>query len=123
MWQKQFSKAIPAARKLRRTQTDAEKLLWSKIRNNQTGYKFRRQFPIDHYVADFFCFEENLIIELDGGQHTEEKDRERTRFLEDKGYRILRFWNNDVLGNTDGVLRVILEALTPSLSQRERELE
>jgi very-short-patch-repair endonuclease len=99
--------SVPLARKLRRNQTDAEKRLWSAIRNSQTGYKFRRQFPIEPYIVDFFCFEQKLIIELDGGQHTEEKDQERTYFLEQRDYRILRFWNHDVLGNIDGVLEMV----------------
>ncbi len=98
------------ARKLRHHQTDAEKLLWSKIRNKQLG----RQVPIGRYVTDFFCFDEKLIIELDGGQHTEEHDRERSDLLIAQGYRILRFWNSDVLSNIDGVVQVIIsEFVTP----------
>ncbi len=115
---KKYSDLIPFARKLRHNQTEAEKLLWSKLRNNQLGYKFRRQYPIDPYVADFVCFEERLIVELDGGQHTPEKDAKRTAYLEEKGYKILRIWNNDLFENLEGVGQTILCALnsTPSPS-------
>ena len=75
------SLSTPIARKLRRNQTEAEKLVWSKLRNNQLGYKFKRQYPIEPYIVDFFCLEQKIIIELDGGQHTEEQDRSRTLFL------------------------------------------
>lgn len=113
---KQYSDLIPVAKKLRRTQTEAEKILWSNLRNNQLGYKFRRQYPIDPYVADFVCFEEHLIIELDGGQHTAEKDAQRTAYLEQKGYKILRIWNNELFDNLEGVGQTILNTLnsTPS---------
>lgn len=75
------------------------------------GLKFRRQQPIDNYIADFICFENRLIIEVDGGQHAEqkEKDIERDTYLQQQGFSVLRFWNNDVLQNIDGVLAVIRE--------------
>ncbi|MCB9982076.1 MAG: 16S rRNA processing protein RimM [Rhodospirillales bacterium] len=99
---------VPNARKLRRDQTDAEKLLWSKLRNRQfENLKFRRQHPIPPYVADFFCEELKLLIELDGGQHTPEKDAKREKYIEDQGCTVLRFWNNDVLNNIDGILEHI----------------
>jgi very-short-patch-repair endonuclease len=99
--------AISTARKLRRRQTDAERTLW---------FKFRRQMPIDKYIVDFCCESARLIIELDGGQHAErrEADRIRTAALEAKGYLVLRFWNNEVLDNIEGVVGSILETLSPS---------
>jgi 16S rRNA processing protein RimM len=100
------------AREFRRNQTDAEKRLWSRLRNNSLGgFKFRRQHPIPPYIADFFCEQLGVIIELDGGQHTPEVDAKRSVYLESKGYRILRFWNNEVLSNTNGVLETILNEL------------
>jgi adenine-specific DNA-methyltransferase len=101
------------SRRLRRDSTDAERKLWNILRNRQlNGFKFRQQVEIDGYIADFFCPEKRLIIEVDGGQHTPERDARRTAFLESQGFRILRFWNNDVLQNLDGVWAAIEEALT-----------
>ena len=103
------------ARNLRKNSTDAEKYLWRHIRNRQLeGWKFRRQFPIGQYIADFVCPELKLIIEIDGGQHAElaEYDLRRTEFLQARGYQVVRFWNNEVLGNIEGVL----ETLTLTLS-------
>jgi very-short-patch-repair endonuclease len=99
------------AAKLRRNQTDAEKLIWSLLRNNQLGCKFRRQHPIDNYILDFVCLDRQLVIELDGGQHSLEKDKARTDHIAGQGFRILRIWNNDVLQNTEGVFEAIYEAL------------
>ena len=101
------------ARKLRTSGTDAEIRLWSRLRRRQLdGFRFRRQQPMGRYVVDFFCPEAKLIIEVDGGQHGESAtDEHRTRWLEAHGYRVIRFWNNDVLANTEGVLLTILEAL------------
>jgi very-short-patch-repair endonuclease len=101
--------------------TDAEKCLWRHLRNRQiAGCKFYRQFPIPPYFPDFVCRDRHLIVELDGGQHADnQNDLRRTEFLELKGYKVIRFWNNDVLNNTEGVLLSIkdhLEALTPTLS-------
>jgi very-short-patch-repair endonuclease len=115
-----MSQRVETARRLRRGQTDAERVLWLRLRDRRlNGWKFKRQVPIDRYVADFCCEQARLIIELDGGQHTvqTEKDAKRTEILEAMGYLVLRFWNNDVLKNTSGVLEAILEAieqLTPS---------
>jgi adenine-specific DNA-methyltransferase len=117
------------ARQLRKQQTDAEQLLWSLLRDRRlSGFKFRRQHPVEPYVVDFYCHEARLAVELDGGQHNEPderaRDAKRTAFLEKQGIRILRFWNNDVLQNTEGVLQAIYDALvslTLSLSQGERE--
>jgi len=103
------------ARQLRRDQTDAEQALWARLRDRQLcGAKFRRQHPIGPFVADFCCPQGKLIVELDGGQHAEEiaADQKRSRFLEAQGYRVLRFWNHDVLGNTEAVLERIVEALS-----------
>lgn len=101
------------ARTLRKTMTDAERALWRLLREKQLdGHRFRRQVPIDQYIADFACLEVRLIVEVDGGQHSEsETDQRRTSYLQAQGFRVLRFWNNDVLGNREGVLRTISEAL------------
>lgn len=104
------------AKNLRKNQTDAETILWNALRNNQIeGKKFRRQYQIENYIVDFICIEEKLIIELDGGQHNEEKhinkDKERDEKLQKLGYRVLRFWNNEVLQNIEGVCEVIIDNL------------
>ena len=102
------------ARKLRENQTDVEGKLWSRLRDRQlSGVKFRRQHPIGPFIVDFYCLERGLIVELDGSQHVQRNtgDKRRTRFLEGLGYRVLRFWNNDVLSNFDGVLERVSEAL------------
>jgi len=102
----------PHAAHLRRDMTDAERKLWLALRDRRLdGHKFRRQSTIGPYIVDFFCAEAKLIIELDGGQHNEEADATRTRFLAERGYQILRFWNNEVLENFEGVLQVISETL------------
>lgn len=102
----------PIARKLRAEPTEAEKRLWSHLRREQLGARFTRQFPIGNHVADFACRSAKLVIELDGGQHADNPaDEVRTRLIEAHGYRVIRFWNNDVLANTEGVLTVILEEL------------
>jgi very-short-patch-repair endonuclease len=93
---------VPVARKLRLTPTDAEIRLWSRLRGKQlAGFRFRRQHPLGPYVVDFFCAEAKLIVEVDGGQHADDGEA-RTRWLEARGYRVIRFWNNDVLANTEG---------------------
>ncbi len=101
------------SRRLRVNQTDAEKKLWNRIRNRQiNGNKFVRQEPIGHYICDFVCREKRLVIEVDGGQHSEStRDEVRDRYLQAEGYRVMRFWNNDVLSNIEGVLIVIDEEL------------
>jgi very-short-patch-repair endonuclease len=104
------------ARALRKRQTDAEAILWSKLRNRQLeGVKFRRQVPILGYIADFASLGAKLIIELDGGQHSEtiEEDSKRTRELEAVGFVVLRFWNVDVFTNLDGVMTTIHSVLRP----------
>ena len=107
-------KLIANARSLRVNQTDAENRIWNRLRNRELlGFKFRRQVAIDPFIADFLCADAMLIVELDGGQHDERAaaDARRTKILESYGYRVLRFWNNDVLANTEGVLEVILSEL------------
>ena len=102
------------AKSLRKNQTDVERRLWYALRNRQlSGYKFRRQHPISPYVVDFVCLEYKLVVEVDGGQHADAvtQDTARTVFLEGLGYRVLRFWNNEVLENLEGMLTVILAAL------------
>ena len=102
----------PVARKLRTDQTDAEKLLWSRLRNRQLGAKFVRQYPIGNYVADFAARSARLIVELDGGQHNVAADADRTQALAADGFHVIRFWNNDVIENIDGVLEEIARALS-----------
>ena len=105
---------VGKARSLRASQTDAEQILWHRLRNRRLhGWRFRRQHEIDLFIVDFVCPDAALIVELDGGQHGEQLiyDEARTRKLQDLGYRVLRFWNNDVLKNLDSVLEVIVEAL------------
>ena len=109
-----------AAGSLRKRMTLAEAQLWHQLRNRRlSNYKFRRQAPIGPYIADFLCMSARLIVEVDGGQHAQRvlHDRQRTDYLESQGYRVLRFWNNDVLGNMDSVL----ETLTLALREREQK--
>ena len=105
------------ARTLRGNATEAEKRIWSKLRDRRlAGHKFRRQVPIGPYIVDFFCPDGKLIVEVDGGQHALDaaRDEKRTNWLESEGYRVVRFWNNVVLGNTDGVLDAIARTLDSS---------
>ncbi|HEX2763672.1 MAG TPA: DUF559 domain-containing protein [Allosphingosinicella sp.] len=102
----------PIARRLRANQTEAEERLWHHLRGRRLeGEKFVRQLQIDGYVADFACRTARLGIELDGGQHNAERDAARTAVIETYGYRVLRFWNNDVLADTHGVLEAIRHEL------------
>ena len=101
------------AKTLRKTSTKAERLLWRHLRAKQVeGCKFRRQQPIGNYVVDFVCFEKRIVVEVDGSQHQVEidKDRIRDEWLKKQGFRVLRFWNNEVLRNTEGVYQVIKES-------------
>jgi len=105
------------ARGLRRRQTDAERRLWARLRDRRLlGVKFARQVPIGPYVVDFCGREQKLVVELDGGQHAIRTayDAKRTAFLEEQGYRVLRFWDDDALGNTDGMLERIAQTLSPT---------
>ena len=101
------------AQRLRNNATDAERRLWRHLSRRQlNGFKFSRQMPVGPYICDFLCRERGLIVEVDGGQHAESRrDLTRSAFLEAKGYRVIRFWNNDVLGNVEGVLQVIAASL------------
>src|SRR4029077_18794358 len=104
--------ASPLARRLRTAPTDAEIRLWSRLRRRQlAGFRFWRPHPMGPYVVDFFCPEAKLVVEVDGGQHADSAtDAVCTRWLEARGYRVVRYWNNDVLANTEGVLLGILGA-------------
>ena len=102
------------ARELRNNLTDAEHCLWQKLKRRQVkGVKFRRQQPIGPFIVDFVCFDRRVIVEVDGGQHTEQlhHDEQRTRWLEAQGYRVLRFWNNDVLANTEAVAQAVFDVV------------
>lgn len=114
-----FMSLLDNAKELRRTQTDAEKNLWYHLRAHRfMGRKFKRQKPMGRYVVDFVCLEEKLIIELDGGQHSEsiEYDQVRDSWLRSEGYTVLRFWNNEMMNEMEGVLERIRLALSPSPS-------
>lgn len=107
------SKLRDFRKELRNEQTEAEKILWSKLRNNQIGYKFRRQYSIGAFIADFYCPKKRLVIELDGSQHIDniEYDKERTKYFNSLNIDVLRFWNNEVFDNLEGVMEKILRIL------------
>lgn len=122
-------KNINFARNLRKNQTIQERRVWNLLKNKNMSHKFRRQHSVGNYIVDFCCLEKGLVIELDGGQHNEtgkiKEDIDREKFLIKNGYRILRFWNNDIDKNIDGVYQKILEVLSyppphPTLSPRGR---
>ncbi|RSU73627.1 endonuclease domain-containing protein [Sphingomonas sp. S-NIH.Pt3_0716] len=112
------SGAVDQARILRRNATEAEKRLWRALREQLPTVKFRRQVPHGAYVADFLCFSGKLVVEVDGASHAEsaEQDAVRTRYFETQGYHVLRFWNHEVMENTEGVVAVIAARLSPSPS-------
>ena len=118
---------VAFARRLRQLSTDAEKRLWSTLRNHELGWHFRRQHPVRPYILDFACVDLRVGIEADGGQHAEtDADRIRDAHLAEHGWLMLRFWNNDVLQNTDGILEVIMDecrrrAPHPNPPPQERE--
>ena len=123
---------IEKSRQLRKNMTPQERKLWCIIRNRQFfGYRFRRQFPLGQYIVDFICREKKIIIEIDGGQHNEIKniqyDNERTEYLISEGYKVLRFWNNDIDKNIGGVYEKLKEAfeiggnITPPQPSPSRE--
>ena len=102
---------IARARHLRRVMTDAERRLWRELRAHRfAAWHFRRQHPVGPYIVDFICLAARLVIEIDGGQHSPDRDGRRTAWLEAAGFRVLRFWNNEVLANSEGVLQAIAEA-------------
>ncbi len=119
------------AKQLRRTQTDTERKLWLHLRARQlSGMKFRRQHPVGCFIVDFCCVEGGLIVEVDGGQHADrvEEDRGRTEFLQSHGYRVLRFWDHEVLNDLDAVLQMIATTVSvphpsplPASWEREQE--
>lgn len=107
------------AKSLRKRPTDAERILWKHLKAKKLkGLKFRRQEPIGKYIVDFVCYEKGIIIEVDGGQHSidKERDHERDIWFRDEGFKVIRFWNNDVLSNTEGVLTAIMTSFLESPS-------
>ena len=102
---------IKRSQHLRRSMTMAERALWHELRHDQLGCRFRRQHPIPPYIVDFACVEAKLILEADGGQHGTAVDQARDRYLRSRGWRILRFWNNDILKNRSGILQEIADLL------------
>ena len=107
------------SKNLRQNQTNAERKLWNHLKNRAlVGFKFRRQSPIGRHIVDFICLEKMLVVEVDGGQHAAaaQDDARRTKYLTSRGFRVRRFWNNEVLANTDSVLNVILTTLVSSPS-------
>ena len=105
------------ARNLRKGSTEQERIIWGLVRNRQlNGLKFVRQYPIGKYIADFACRRLKLVIELDGGQHNEDDninyDNERTKYMEAEGYRVIRFWNNEIDNNLEGVYERLLEIIS-----------
>ncbi len=118
---------VTKARALRRRSTEAETRLWFELRGRRfQSFKFRRQRPLGGYILDFVCLEAGLVIEVDGGQHSDQQvcDQHRTACIEQHGFRVIRFWNHEVLNETAAVLETIwqmLQTLTPTLSRnRER---
>lgn len=122
---KGYSRPTAKARALRNNATDAERALWQAISARKvSGIRFNRQVPIGPFICDFVARSVSLVIEVDGGQHNEAIDAERTRYIEAQGFRVIRFWNNEVLGNIEGVIeeieRVIADMPSPNPS-RKRE--
>jgi len=110
--------SLTQAKKLRSNMTDAERRLWYRLRAHRfDGHKFKRQIPVGPYVVDFACLGRKVVIEVDGGQHADSRsDIARDTYLRDQGFQVLRFWNNDVLKNTEAVLEVILSTLATAPS-------
>ena len=108
-----------AAKSLRKSLTDAERKLWHRLRGEQLGVKFRRQYPFENCILDFVCVERRLVIEVDGAQHADDQDydQKRTERLRAAGFTVLRYWNNEVLNETDAVVQAIWGALNPSPPQ------
>ncbi|WP_145204147.1 endonuclease domain-containing protein [Sphingobium sp. B2] len=122
---KGYARPTARARALRNNATDAERVLWQAISARKvSGIRFNRQVPVGPFICDFVARSIGLVIEVDGGQHEDAVDAERTRYIEAQGFRVIRFWNNDVLGNLDGVIedimRVVADMPSPNPS-RKRE--
>jgi very-short-patch-repair endonuclease len=121
--------ASERARYLRRNRTTAERRLWWQLRDlKEIGFKFRQQVPIGHFIVDFACLSQRLIVELDGGTHSTDlelrRDRARERYPMDQGFRVIRFWNADVMQNMEGVMDTIVAALhTPTPDPSPRRVE
>ena len=114
-----MTQANQFARKLRRNSTDAERAVWGLLRDRRLGgHKFRRQVALGPYIVDFVCFDQKIVVEVDGGQHQDRlrQDQARSEWLESQGFTVLRFWNNEVIGNQDGVAHLILTALEQGIS-------
>ena len=107
------AKTMRRAANLRKNMTPAEKKLWAYLERSQLGLRFRRQHAIGNFIVDFCCIKKKIIIELDGSQHLDmqEYDEDRTKYLESRGYRVIRFWNNDVMKDIEGVILAITYAL------------
>ena len=114
-----MASVVKRARRLRHDQTDAERQLWFRVRDRRLeGLKFRRQAPLGQFVVDFCCEDAHLVVEVDGGQHNEnDRDVLRTKALETMGYLVLRFWNNDVLTNINGVLETIVSTAKQNIPE------
>jgi len=110
-------KLMKTARMLRRDATEAERKLWRAIRGDAVGARFRRQHPIPPYVADFACIEARLVVEIDGGQHGGERDVTRDAVMTTAGWRVQRYWNNEVMANFDGVVQDIARILRERLGR------
>lgn len=110
-----YKEALKNRRRLRKEITPQEKILWNRLRNNGLGFKFKRQFSIGNYIADFYCYEHKLAIEIDGSQHMDNVsyDKERDEYFKSQGIKTLRFWNNEVNENLEGVLLKIQTSLPP----------
>ena len=117
--QRSYANTKHNAIELRKEPTPAESKLWPRIRNDQLGVTFRRQHAIGNYIPDFCSPKAKLIIELDGSQHLEQEeyDKERTKYLEADGYKVIRFWNNDVTNNIEGVILTIIYAMENEASK------
>ena len=111
-------KTMHRAGELRKAPTPAERKLWSRIRDDQLGVNFRRQHAVGNFIPDFVCIQKKLIVELDGSQHLEqvEYDTERTKQLNSLGYKVIRFWNKDVMKNMDGVILAIMQTMEDQTS-------
>jgi very-short-patch-repair endonuclease len=115
---------IDKAKYLRTTLTDAERKIWQVVRAKRFGKsKFKRQERIGFYIVDFVCYQKKIIIEIDGKQHLDnvEYDSQRTKWLEEQGFRVLRFWNDDILSNIEVVKKVIFRLLSPLVGESQRE--